>query len=1692
MREFKKKELEKGKKSKRFRGLRIFGKIILGLFLFILLILLFIRSPWGQDIIISKIISSIEEKTGASIEVEKAFVSFSGDISIKGLYIEDLNGDTLIYSGYLEADVPLLPLIRGTKFSIDEVQGRNVTANIVREDSITGFNYQFLLDAYATADTTAVKPVATDTTAMKISLGSFHLENFDVDYKDEVAGTFANLRLEEFQLKMEAFDAEEMLFHIGKTQLTNARINYSQTKPFPPNQDSTAAPMPEITVDQLTINNVLANYRSVPDGIAARADLGKFLFDMPMADLTEKIVHINDLQLENSEIFLKMKSSPEEKIPVPSATGKVDVFEWPAWDVSVDKVLLANNDITYLSNGQKPTEGNFNPEAFVINDLKFDAADAYLKDHSVGIRLSEFQFTSPSGLILDRFEFEAGMNANQFEINQLVLEVNDNLLIGEILLEYSSVEDFIATPADTYVEARLSQVRIDVGDAFLFQPELQNNEVLRTLATQDIYGSIKISGTLASMQLPQVNVHWGETTTILASGSIENALEPEDIYFNFPQFKFVSQRNDIIKFIEEDSLGISVPEKIRLIGSFNGTPDHLSADANLILPEAEISLNGSFKNTEQIAFDADLEINNLNLGELLQNEQFGEISLKLTTKGEGANLNALDADLESRISYFDFNGYRFKDIEIIGEITDGTGPIKLDYRDYNLNMEMLATVELDTLFPSIELGLKVIGADLQGLGLTMRPIKTSFDLYAVFEGTAEKYSLASEFTEGLVVYDNESFLIGDLKAKAFVAPDTTAVEVESGIVDLQLQSNASPVAFGQALQQHFYSYISEETEIPDTIAKPVNLELRANISQAPIITEVLFPELKRLDTVAIAVDFNQAEKNLQASVSLPFINYNDYEVDSLMVGIQSDKDNFAGTLSFNAVNAGPVAMNRTNLSGNIADDRLHIDFESYARDSLLVNVRSTLNAENDSLYFHIDPSELLLNGEQWNIPQSNIMVFAEEYLGIDDFRLHRENKELMINSPGSDPEKEKMTISVNRFPLEGLLGFLNPDEKVAAGAVIGDFIIEEIYGKSGLLADLEIENFQLLEIPLGRLSLDAEALSRNEYTFNLALNDGDIDLDLVGDYIARDTVAEIDLRLDLNRLDLAAIEKFTDSAITNTSGFISGEFSLNGTTAEPVYNGIFEFNEAEFTVAALDAPFQISDEIIRVDTTGLYFEDFRIGDENSSGLVLNGRIITKSLTNPGFDLSIETENFNLLSSTAEDNDLVYGTAVVDATVSLEGDLNMPVIDAQINVLPETDLVYALPGSELKVVERDGVVRFVNRENPDNILTRSTEEEVATIEGMIINADIDISENSAFTLIIDKQSGDNLRVMGEGDLQFSISETGRTTLAGRYELSGGHYEMNLYGLVNRTFEIVPGSTISWFGDPMDANLDISAVYRVETSASSLMATRISGEDAGMRSRYRQVLPFLVYLNVDGRLMQPKLTFGIDMPEEAQGSLGGQVYARIQQLNQQENELNKQVFSLLVLSRFYPQSNTYGGEGGVLTLARDNLNQAISDQLNAFSGDLLEDTGIALNFGLNSYTDYRDAPTERTALEIAAVKKFYGGRLVVEVGSEVNIQGSDPSAVKSNPLIGNVSIQYLLTENGKFRLKGFRRNTFENIIDGQVIITGIALIFMQEFNEFSELWTKMTEVPIEETDPVKKDEKAQKKEEEQIKADEEKIE
>lgn len=1678
----------------KYRWLRRLARVILGVLIFFILLVLFVRSPWGQNVIVQQGVNYVKGKTGTEVQIEKAFITFDGNVVIDGVFLADEKGDTLLYSNHLEANLSFMPLIKGTGFTLNNATWDGLTAHIYRDNITDGFNYQFLIDAFVVEGTT------TTSKPFQLKLGTADLANFDVSFNDRVNQLDAHLKFEEFHLKMNTLDLENMIVKVDDVYLKNANSYYHNnsiasdielSKMVTPNDavlssdeikdDSNDSPLPKISVGNLRFDDVKLNYTSVVDGIAVNTSLSYFETAIAKADIAASDYKVNFVNLKDSEVFVNTQTA--NKTPDIATTGTTTAFTWPDLSLQVKNLNFQNNLIDYRVDGALPEEGVFNTNAIAVNNLDLQSSVLEYENKSAIVHIENIQFAEAGGLGLKQLQLKLTINDNKLVLNDLKTQINKNKLRGGVTVNYSSMDAFIKAPEKSSFDARIPRYEFYLNDLYRFLPYLRNNLYVRALVRKPVTGSLKAKGTLDKIDIPNLLVNWGTETAIIATGTVSNPTSIETINVDLPNLKMRSTRDNMLQFVNEEDLGFLLPQRISLNANIAGSTKQAIINALFTTTDGNLKVDGSFNNDATISFDAIASAQNLKLSHLLQKPELGDLTITINASGSGTELTNLDGTIDATINSFSYNDYPLKEIPVKGSFKNGKGMITSSYKDKNIEVSLESNLILENDIANATATIDIDGIDLQAFKVTSRNVRAGGQITASFKGNDTNYDLSSSIANGIAVYDNQSFLLGDVSLKAFARPDTTSVDIKNKMLNLQLRSNTDPARLITAIQRHIDRYLTK-TVATDSIA-PVVMNIKGSLTPAPILRSVIFPDLQALDTLKLAVDFNERNRKLDADIAIPYLKYANSEVDSLLITSRSDAQNLKFDFGFKSLTSGILNVERTEFTGIVEKNQLGLEFTSYDNTEKLIHIASTLsrkrtdnNIQNLELRVLVD--DLILNKQNWTISKENIASYGDGKLAFNNFKIANGDQSIVFDSQLPENSKEHLGIIFNNFELQNILGILNLKEPLAAGIINGQVVLEDIFNKMGIIANLSIKDLKAMKVPLGKLTLDAQSAAGDQYLVDLKVNGDLIDLAVDGSYTASRKDALLDMQLALNKLELKMLSDIAPQFFKNGKGAIAGNFKLTGTTAAPIYDGVLNFKNAGITPVRLDTPFNIVKESVVINNDGVILDSFTVQDVNNNNIVANGTIGTTALLDPTFDLTINADNFTVLDATAADNELYYGKATFTASATVKGDLTLPIVQVELTVNKDTDVYYVMPAKELEIVQRDGIVQFVNKEDPDDILTR-TEEESATLTGFDITANIKVGNKAFVNIIVDPATGDNLRVAGNGDLRFNLYPNGRMALAGRYEINEGHYELSLYEIVSRRFELAKGGSISWTGDPYDANLDVSAIYKIDTSASALMASQTSGASPTTKEKFRQVLPFLVYLNVGGELLQPEISFRLDLPEEEQGAIGGQVYGRLQQLNTQDQELNKQVFSLLVLNKFFPISGADGSTGGTAAIARDNLNQALSDQLNQYGGKLLGNTGIDLNFGVNSFTDYQGAaPQDRTQLDIAASKKLFNDRLIVSVGSEVDIQGSAPNG-EETPVLGNVSLEYFLTETGKWRLKGFRRNQFDNVIDGQLVISGLSLIFSREFNEFSNLFKTTIEEQAAKEERQKEKLKARKEEE-----------
>src|SRR5690606_10902443 len=154
------------------------------------------------------------------------------------------------------------------------------------------------------------------------------------------------------------------------------------------------------------------------------------------------------------------------------------------------------------------------------------------------------------------------------------------------------------------------------------------------------------------------------------------------------------------------------------------------------------------------------------------------------------------------------------------------------------------------------------------------------------------------------------------------------------------------------------------------------------------------------------------------------------------------------------------------------------------------------------------------------VPEDNSLKIGDKYLGFENFTWKSGNQELAVTSEAEGVEEEHVGISFKNFALSSITSLLNPATLIADALLNGSLIVENLFSATGIIADIGIDSLKVTDAPLGNLGLNAETAGGKEYNFNLALKEGNIDLDLVGDYVAADSGANLNLDLAINELKL--------------------------------------------------------------------------------------------------------------------------------------------------------------------------------------------------------------------------------------------------------------------------------------------------------------------------------------------------------------------------------------------------------------------------------------------------------------------------------------------------------------------------------------------------------------------------------------------
>ena len=978
--------------------------------------------------------------------------------------------------------------------------------------------------------------------------------------------------------------------------------------------------------------------------------------------------------------------------------------------------------------------------------------------------------------------------------------------------------------------------------------------------------------------------------------------------------------------------------------------------------------------------------------------------------------------------------------------------------DPNLDFDFDGLIGIDLKKPLYQFNADIKKINLYELHFASLPLSISAQIQSNIAGK-DFYNMNGEMdiTAPLIVKNGTTFQPGDAKLVAVSANDSFHIQLTSTIADATYHGTI-PITTGiSELMNHVNYYFDKASYSAKDTSKPGHFIVAVDIDDEHDFLPQFIPGLT-LEPFKMDIAFDAEKKMLQLHSASRRIQFNNVDTDTLFIDATSDQNQFNYSLGSNRITYenNYIQLERPQVHGYLRNDSLDITIqtgEDVKKPDFSVRADAV---EADSLYKIHLKNDLIFNKVSWSVAPDNFIHVGNQGFFIHDLKITNGEKYLEASNQGSD-YRSPLEIVFKNFDVANLISIIDSSQHIIDGNLNGKVALK-MNGPFSFTSDLELDSFKVQSQPMGTLQAKVDNAQENQYNVDVKLQGEGNQMTVNGFYKTGDQPG-IQLNAKLDSLKLPLIEPFTLGNLKRTHGDLNGNLQVNGSISSPRITGSLYLNGAGFTPAATNVPITFGAEPIVFDEAGIHFKNLTIRDTASDKAFINGSVLTSDYKNFKLNLDFKCDNFMVISIAPSPDKIYYGTLRVDNTTSLSGSIDNLSVNTKIKLRSGTDLTYARSTIDTAINSAEGIVEFVSAKSPNELhhIKKDTVIPKAVAKNYSINATLITDTSSKITLIVDQQSGDQLIMRTAGTLNFDMNQSGKMSLTGRLDLYGDRYKMTLLNFSKKEFAINRGSYIVWTGDPMKAEVAIVATEAVSAAPLNLMQAQLANASDAELNQYKQKLNFLVQIKINGQILQPDIHFALDMAESDRGYLGGTIYSRILQINNSESELNQQVFSLLAFGSFLPQ-DPFGGSAyttheQINSLVQSSASSILTNALNNLASNYIK--GIDLNFDYKSYTDYSTGEAEnRNVLNVAVSKSLFNDRVKVTVGQDFNLSGgATPLASQSG---NNVSLQYLLTQDGRLSLRFFRQNSYQGLFEGQVEEEGGSLVYGRDFNKFSNLF------------------------------------
>ena len=1381
-------------------------------------------------------------------------------------------------------------------------------------------------------------------------------------------------------------------------------------------------------------------------------------------------ISISSVQLFGFNINLQKKtpdSPPNFKFVLDAFASNDTVKKDNSLDLRINSILIRRGRMAYHVLSEEETPGKFNAKHIHLQNIIANISLKALSKDSINLGIKRLSLDEKvSGFSLKKMSLKLVANSRQTSIDNFAIELPEtSLKLDTIHLIYDSLKAFDRFTEQVRFSFRTLPSQITLKDISPFLPALSHFK-------EPISLDMEVKGTVNQLTCSHLEITADNRQFRLKGDvALQDLSHPQDAYVFGTLSELTATTRGVgflVRNLSHDYNG--VPPVLERLGnvSFRGevsgyftdivTYGQLHTDLGGVNMDLKLS---SDKSKGLFAYSGAVKTTDYKLGKLLANEQLGEITFNLDVHGRHVTDRLPVVELKGLIASVDYSRYRYENITLDGEYKQGgfNGKVALD--DPNGSIYLNGDVNVSSRIPTFNFQAIINKLRPHDLNLTSKYPDTEFSLKlrANFTGGSVDEMIGEINVDSLEFMSPEKqYFMNNMNIRASKQNNENQLRLTSEFltasVEGKFQYHTLPASILNIMRKYVPSLILPPKKPIETHN---NFQFDIHIYNTDILSTIFDIPLTVYTHSTLKGYFNDPLQRLRVEGYFPRLQYKNNFIESGMILCENPSDHIRARVRLtNLKKKGAVNLS---LDAQAKDDNISTTLNwgnsaAVTYSGQLAAVAKFLRTEGEKpllkAMVEVKPTDIILNDTLWQIHPSQVVVDSGK-VDVNNFYFSHQDRYVRINGRLSDNPQDSVKVDLKDINMGYVFDIASISDDVNfEGDATGTAYASGVFKKPVMNTRLFIKNFSLNQGRLGDLNIYGEWDNENR-GIRLDASIKDISTTpsrVTGIIHPLKPESGLDLNIEANELNLKFLEHYMKSIANDIKGRATGKVHFYGKFKGLNLDGAVMTN-ASMNFDILNTHFAIKDTIL-LAPTGLTFNNIHISDMEGHSGRMNGYLHFQHFKNLNYRFEIQANNM-LVMNTKESTDMpFYGTVYGTGNALLTGNA-IQGLDVNVAMTTNRNSIFTYINGSVASATSNQFIKFVDktprRTIQDSIQIISyyeqlqqkrqeAEEEQKT--DIRLNILVDATPDATMKIIMDPVAGDYISGKGTGNIRTEFYNKGDVKMFGSYQINQGVYKFSLQEVIRKDFVIKNGSTITFNGAPLDANLDIQASYTVNSAS---LNDLIPEESSSIIQQPNVKVNCI--MNLSGILVRPTIKLGIELPNERD-----EVQTLVRNYISTEEQMNMQILYLLGIGKFYTEDARNNQNSNVMSSV---LSSTLSGQLNNALSQVFEtnnwNIGTNLSTGDKGWTDME-------------VEGILSGQLL---NNRLLINGN--FGYRDNPMantnfVGDFEAEWLINRSGDIRLKAYNETNDRYYTKTNLTTQGVGIMYKKDFNKWSDLffWNK----------------------------------